>query len=174
MVTSHGRSGYRKGCKCSVCRGAHAAYMQSWRSRRRDEQARAALADVEPLVVERPVADPVQVPAGLDLQAPPGPLESAFLEDLSTPSARTAFERTLIAMGRLNARVLDQTAALDRLDLVSPLELRTLEVLQRLAIVGFAGLEDDEASEGDVSDLAAVMLAEMEREGLGAAGGRQA
>ncbi len=31
-VTEHGRTGYRYGCRCDVCKAANAAYMRDYRS----------------------------------------------------------------------------------------------------------------------------------------------
>lgn len=168
-VTEHGRSGYRRGCKCATCRGAHATYMASWRSRRRERQIAEAFASGQPLVADpRPAPEPTTVPAALDMAAKPGPLERALLEDLANPSEKVAFQRHLVGLGRLNARILDQVSALDRLDLVSPLQLRQLEVLSRLAILGFAGMDDDSGEpggEGSIADEASKLLAELAQGG---------
>jgi len=174
-VTLHGRSGYRKGCKCGTCRGAHADYMSTWRARRRERAIASALADAEPLV-DRPVSPPVAPVSGLDLVAAAGPLETAFLEDITTPDAQVAFRRSLVGLGRLNMRILDQVGSLDRLDLVSPLQLRQLEVFQRLALIGFKGLGDDGTPKPDgVAAEAEKLLADIAaaaQDGDSGAGGR--
>jgi len=175
-VTSHGMSGYRAGCHCEVCRRAKREYMATWRADKRAAKLAAELAAAEPLDVDvsTPAPDPVAAASALDLECEPGPLEQAFLDDIREPDARVAFRRHLVGIGRLNARVLDQIGALDRLDLISPVQLRQLEVLGRLAILGFAGMSDDGEGSGpppSVAEEAARVLAEMDADGSGAAGG---
>lgn len=167
-VTNHGASGYRRGCKCGVCRAGHATYMADWRARRREAQTAAALADAAPLVVTAPPTPPVGLPAALDLSGEPGPIERALLDDLAEPDEKVAFRRHLLLMARLNARILDQVGAIDRLDLVSPLELRQAEILNRIAILGFKGL-DDGKPQPSVADEAAKLLEQLSG-GSGASG----
>lgn len=168
-VTKHGMSGYRAGCHCEVCRAAKREYMKSWRARRKAQAA----GPPEPDQVAAPLREPVAGAGSLDMTTAPGPLEQAFLADLRNPDDKVAFRRHLVGIGRLNARVLDQIGTLDRLDLVSPVQLRQLEVLQRLAILGFAGMQDEDGDDGpgSVAADAAAMLAEIEAEANGAAGG---
>lgn len=160
-VKEHGRSGYRKGCKCGVCRSAHAEYMAGWRSRRRSAEEAIANADAEPLVDVRPLMAPAATPSTLDMSAEPGPLEQALLDDVAEPDSRVAFRRHLMGLARLNARVLDQVSDLDRLDLISPLQLRQTELLGRLAILGFAGM-DERTSSTPTADAAEDLLRQME------------
>ncbi|MBN9374892.1 MAG: hypothetical protein J0I40_05775 [Cellulomonas sp.] len=179
-ISNHGASGYRQGCKCGVCRGAHADYVRDWRARRRAAAAAAANADSEPLVVTTPPTEPVVTPAGLNMSAPNGVLEAALLDDLREPDDKVAFRHTYIGMARLNARILDQAATIDRLDLVSPLQLRQFELLQRIALLGFKGLDDAGAGAGHhgeadgVAAEAEAILAAIEQEGRGSESGRQA
>lgn len=161
-----GQPGYRKGCRCGTCRDGHAKYVAGWRSRKREEEIRAALADADPLIEEpaprAPVVEPV---AGrLNLKGKAGPLERALLKDLRRPDPKVAFRRHLVRLARLNARVLDQIDTLERLDLVSPIELRQLELLNRIARLGFDGLDDDAADEGgtvSVPDDASSLLEDL-------------
>ena len=174
-VTKHGMSGYRAGCHCEVCRMAKRDYMRGWRAEQRKAKAELAGAEQPALDVDvdAPVPAPVAAAGALDMDCPPGPLEQAFLDDISEPDARVAFRRHLVGIGRLNARVLDQISALDRLDLVSPVQLRQLEVLGRLAILGFAGMDDDgrdRTGESLAAD-AEQMLRTMAEGGPGGAAG---
>ncbi|WP_182112899.1 hypothetical protein [Actinotalea sp. JY-7876] len=172
-VTNHGRSGYRQGCKCEVCRAAKREYMRGWRARQKAAVERTDAPGESASTTPTPA--PVAAAGSLDMTAPAGPLEQAFLEDLREPDDRVAFRRHLVGIGRLNARVLDQIGTLDRLDLVSPVQLRQLEVLQRLALLGFAGLrDDDDEGEGDLAADAAAMLADIAQEGGAGGSGWQA
>lgn len=178
-VTDHGQSGYRKGHKCAVCREGHRVSIAQWRAAKKTKAlAAAAGAVAAPLVVVEQVRDPLTSAPVLDLASEPGPIEAAFLEDIAHPDEQVAWRRHLVRMGRLNARLLDQVGTLDRLDLVSPVQLRQLEILSRLALLGFKGMSDDGASDGpgSVAAGAAALLEEMAAgEGGGAeAGGRQA
>ena len=135
-VKTHGTGGYSKGCKCAVCRAAHAAYMRDWRAR----QAGPPRPDPAPL--PPPMAS---LPA-IDPDAPPGRLELALTADLDggatlDPGGPRVF---LSALVRFNARMLDQLPGLDRLDLVSPLESRTLDILARLQAKPTEGVTDAE------------------------------
>ena len=135
-VTEHGISGYRRGCKCEVCRAAKRDYMREWRARSRD----AAVPDVEAQPAPAEPRSPVKATPTLDLGAEPGPVESALVQDVEAPAGEVLWSGTLVAMARLNARVMDQVHEIDRLDLVSPLQLRMLEILNRMAFAKTAGL----------------------------------
>ncbi|GEA79945.1 hypothetical protein [Cellulomonas uda] len=164
-VTEHGASGYRRGCKCEVCREGHRVQVARWRASRREREFAKALADASgtPLV-ETPAPEPVAAAGALDMDAAPGPLEAALIEDITEPDSRVAFRRHLVGLARLNARVLDQVSRLDRYDLISPVQLRQLEILNRIARIGFAGLDDDATAGGtvEVPDDASALLAELE------------
>lgn len=169
MSTRHGETpgqpGYRKGCRCEVCRNGHAKYVADWRNKKREEEIAAALAGADPLVAEEDVRPPVVEPVAgrLDLKRKPGRLERALLKDLRRPDPKVAFRRHLVGLARLNARVLDQVDVLERLDLVSPIELRQLELLNRIARLGFDGLDDDAAEGGgvEVPDDASALLEDL-------------
>jgi hypothetical protein len=142
-LDEHGRSGYRKGCGCTPCRAGHSADVAAWRAARRrrsdaaelDADAQAqALADLE-----RPV-DPSQAPALLDPEAEPGPVEQAFTADFGGIIGTPPWKATLGALGRANARIIDQVHRHQRLDVLSGVQLRMMEILDRLRRVpGGAG-----------------------------------
>ncbi|NTW39923.1 MAG: hypothetical protein HGA44_08525 [Cellulomonadaceae bacterium] len=163
-----GQPGYRKSCRCGACRDGHARYVAGWRARKREKEIAAALADADPLIDE-PTREPVVEPVldRLDMKAKPGPIERALLKDLRKPDPRVAFRRHRVRLARLNARVLDQIDRLDRLDLVSPIELRQAELLRDIARLGFDGLDDDANNGGtvEVPDTAAALFAELTGEG---------
>lgn len=160
-----GQPGYRKGCRCGACRDGHAKYVARWRARKREEEIAAALAGADPLIDEPEPRDPVVEPVldRLDMRAKPGPIERALLKDIREPDAKVPFRRHRLRLARLNARVLDQIDRLDRLDLVSPIELRQGELLQSLARLGFDGLDDDASDGGtvEVPDDASALLEDL-------------
>ncbi len=132
----HGPSGYRNGCRCQVCRSGHAAAARSWRARRAerarlallDDQARAqALADAAP-----PAAQPEQSAGLLDADLPPGPIEQAIIEDLAALVGEPPWRASLSALARANARIVDQAARHQRLDVLSGVQLRLMDILDRL------------------------------------------
>lgn len=138
----HGRSGYRRGCKCGVCRAGHAQAVADWRARKRAE----ARAGAQPAPQDVPVPAPLASAPALDPDAPPGRLEQLLTADLKAPGEKT-WKGFLSGLALYNARMLDQLPSLDRLDLISSIETRTLEVLARLAppkAAGDGGLSDEE------------------------------
>ncbi len=148
---AHGMSGYRKGCRCETCRRAKRDYMRDYRARKNED------AEVVAEVVREVAAlDPLAPVPSIDLTSKAGRVERALRKDLGELVGEPPWRRTLSKIALLNARILDQVPRIDRLDLVSPLELRTLEVLNRLRAVS-AG--------GSVADGAEAMLLEMDPTG---------
>jgi hypothetical protein len=147
-ITRHGQPGYRRGCRCETCRAGHRIANAEWRAKRRDTEAAAevttavAMADVEPL----------GTPLSIDFTAPAGSIETSLRRDLRGLTGEPPWRRTLSRMARLNARMLDQVNRHDRLDLVSPLELRTMELLNRLRAVSAGSSVSDDAA-AFLSDL---------------------
>jgi hypothetical protein len=142
---THGLAGYRRGCHCETCRAAKRDYMRAYRARKLQElvgdEVAAATATVQGDV------DPVAAPLSIDFTADPGPIETALRRDLRALEGEPPWRRTLSKIARLNARMLDQVNRHDRLDLVSPLELRTMELLNRLrAVSAGSSIPDDAAA----------------------------
>lgn len=136
-ITDHGLSGYRRGCKCSTCRAAHAKAVREWRARKKAEQAPKP-------AVERPMPEPLASAPALDPDAPAGRLEQLLALDLAQGGDKT-HRGFLSGLALYNARLLDQLPGLDRLDLISSVQSRTLDILARLAPPGKSdgGLSDD-------------------------------
>lgn len=156
---THGPSGYRRGCRCPVCREGHAANARRYRAelrRRREaetveDKARAeALADVvEP-------TDGSTAPLLLDAELAPGPVEEAFTRELEQLVGEPPWKLTLGALGRANARIVDQTPRHQRLDVLSGVQLRMMEILDRLRKVpegtGPSGVPADWLGDLDKAD----------------------
>lgn len=122
---------YRRGCKCEPCRAAN-------RDRVRDHRARALAVDGERETVETIAANvnpDAPVPT-IDMQAPAGRIERAVRKDLKALVGEPPWKRTAAAILRLNARVIDQAPTVDRLDLLSPMQLRAQEWMKLLRSVG--------------------------------------
>jgi len=135
-LPEHGLKGWKHGCGCTVCRAAHTADVAAWRAKRRralelerlDESARAqAETDALP-----PALDTSQAPMLLDPDAPAGPVEEALAADLAKLVGEPPWKATLSALGRANARIIDQAPRHQRLDVLSGVQLRLLDVLDRL------------------------------------------
>lgn len=135
-LAKHGLSGYRKGCGCADCRAAHTAAVAAWRARRRrareleqlqDEARAQAEADALP-----PAPDTTQAPTLIDPAAPAGPIEQALEKDLEQLIGDPPWKATLTALARANARIVDQVHLHQRLDVLSGVQLRLFEALDRL------------------------------------------
>lgn len=144
----HGLKRYRAGCKCEVCRAANAARVRlSRRVAAWEEKEKRAVTEI----VQMPAPDaPV---ATIDMDAPPGMIEQAVVEDLDELVGEPPWKRTAAAILRLNARVIDQAPSRDRLDLLSPMQLRTQEWMKLLRSVG--------PTDGTVASGAEALLAAM-------------
>jgi len=121
---------YRRGCKCELCRAANRDRVRDHRwsaSARTKEQA-----NVEQLAVR---IDPEAPVPTIDMHAEPGPIEQAIVEDLDALVGSPPWKRTASAILRLDARVLDQAAGVDRLDLLSPMQIRAQEWMKLLRSV---------------------------------------
>lgn len=141
IASTPGASGYRgsKGyppCHCPVCRAGHAKKQREYRAAQRErarlakleEEARAeALAAAIP-----PEPDTSQAAGLLDATLPPGPIETALLEDLAKLVGEPPWKATLSALARANARIVDQAARHQRLDVLSGVQIRFVDALDRL------------------------------------------
>lgn len=169
-VVKHGASGYRKGCKCSVCRAGHNAAQRAYNAkrkaagkaapRRRTVDAAEALAavgievpdDAEPIPADIAPSPP---PPQFDPTSPPGPIEATLTE--LDEDGDVKWNTVLLALARYHAKVLDQLPAMDRLDLVSPISGKLLDAVKLVrpdAPPRRPTSEDDEhAEKGYIDDL---------------------
>lgn len=144
----HGLAMYRRGCKCETCRRANRDRMRQYRNRK------AAVAGEVELIAERARdLDPLAPAPTIDMKAKPGRIEKALRKDLRALTGEPPWKGTLAAVAKLNARLLDQAPRADRLDLVSPIQLRLVEQLKLLRGVSLGG--------GSVADEAAQLLKDM-------------
>lgn len=126
-ITNHGQAGYRRGCRCETCRAGHRVAAAEYRARKR-----------KPAVEAEPLAPLVDVPAP-DVLAPAGPIESALAVELDELIGEPPWRGTLSAMLKANARVLDQVHVHERFDIMSGLQTRMLDMLDRLRRVESGG-----------------------------------
>jgi hypothetical protein len=131
---THGAAGYRRGCKCAECRGAHAKAERDRRLARKTQAAREAkIADaIEGWEEPRPPLQSVPDAAEILKTEKADGIEAALNVDLGHLVGEPPWIATLKALALMNARYLDHMAELDRLDLSSPIQLRLLEQLTRL------------------------------------------
>jgi hypothetical protein len=156
----HGRSCYNAGCDCAVGRQANSDYLKGYRARKRAEKLAAA--GVQLLDVEQP--EPEQETTQAD---PPvvGPIEQALADDLErNDGTATYLEQVAVTV----ARSLDMAVRTYRLDLISPLAQRLVDVGVRLwppAPAEPAGSDDEKRAQllllmggdqGDEGDEAAA------------------
>lgn len=138
---SPGLSGYRKDCRCTLCRAGKRDYMRLYRSRKKE--AAAAAAGEEPMVERAAGGEPdrpelTSSPA-LDLTAPAGAIELAFDQDLKDPAGEVLWVNSYLAMARFNARMMDQVVLHERLDLMPSVMLRQNDILNKLTYLKLDG-----------------------------------
>lgn len=125
-----GVTGYRKGCRCLGCRTAKAEDNAAYRARRKLQERGG---DVALEAIERPAVEPSSTE--LDWTIAPGPVEAALAVELEQLVGEPPFKKTLIVLGKYNARVLDQIPRIGRPDLISGVQSRLFNVFDRLRAV---------------------------------------
>lgn len=114
----HSATAYKNGqTDCPECRAAHTKAQAAYRKSRRASDA--------------PQAPSVTLATVLAL--PGGPIEAAVDQELEFLESDPPFRQTLVALVRLNARVLDHIGELDRPDLLSSVQGRLMNALDRLS-----------------------------------------
>lgn len=127
-ITNHGQAGYRRGCRCEACRSGHRDAARRYREGKR-----------KPVVKPEPLLAPLVDVPEVDTVAPAGPIESALARELEALVGEPPWKRTLSAMLLGNAKVLDQVAAHERFDVISGLQTRMLDMMDRLRKVADGG-----------------------------------
>lgn len=120
-----GLPGYRRKCGCTVCKAANAKRMRDYRAKKRADSG-----------VDATVTLPAtpQSPSTLVLlkNLEPGEISKALAEELPAADGAYTFQRTVSAMARQSALLLDNADKIDRLDLISSMQIRILDALKRL------------------------------------------
>lgn len=135
IAPTPGESGYRFSCRCPVCRAGHAAKQRVYRAAARE---RARLARLEQSARDAAIAatvlptDPSQAALMLDPDIDDGPVELALRSDLAKLVGDPPWKDTLAALARANARIVDQAGRHQRLDVLSGVQLRMVDQLDRL------------------------------------------
>ncbi|WP_411732176.1 hypothetical protein [Paeniglutamicibacter sp.] len=129
-------AGYRRGCRCAGCRKAKREDMAAYRARRKLKE-QGGVTELPAASEPFPSVEPASV--SLDWDAEPGLIESTLNDELGKLIGEPPFKKTLIVLGRYNARVLDQIPRLDRPDLISGMESRLFNVFDRLRKVTDGG-----------------------------------
>ncbi|WP_291378874.1 hypothetical protein [Demequina sp.] len=120
-----GKAGYRHGCKCDLCRAWNAKRMRDYRAKRRT-------AEEPPVDVELPPAPDGLVQSVLLKDLKPGEISKALVEELPAADGAYIFQRTVSALLKQSALILDNADALDRWDLIPTMQIRVLNALKRL------------------------------------------
>lgn len=120
-------SGYRRGCRCAACKKLKREDNAAYRAQTKLKD-RTGVADLHMLFPPEVEAASVS----LDWSAEPGLVEATLVEELDKLIGEPPFKKTLIVLGRYNARVLDQIPRIDRPDLISGMQSRLFNVFDRL------------------------------------------
>lgn len=123
-----GVTGYRKGCRCTVCARAKSDANAAYRAAKKLHEAAGTAA------AQIPEAAPeIQLSSmAISWKAAPGPIETVLAEELDALIGEPPFKRTLLVLAKYNARVLDQIPQLERPDLISGMQSRLFNVFDRL------------------------------------------
>lgn len=149
----HGTSGYRRGCHCRTCRDTHAAQARAYRARRKLEREQALAASEAAAEIDEVAREELKDIPVVDFDLPAGKIESALEGELKDLPGEPPFKLTFGAVARFNARILDQTPRHNRLDVVSGVQLRLFEALDRLRRLAPV---DASPSEGAAAMLAGI------------------
>lgn len=124
-----GLTGYRKGCRCTVCATAKSDDNAAYRAAKRLREAGGV--DV---VAQLPATPPEIAPSSMAISwlAPAGPIETVLAGELDALIGEPPFKKTLLVLAKYNARVLDQIPQLERPDLISGMQSRLFNVFDRL------------------------------------------
>lgn len=141
LVYRHGAAGesvtgYRKGCRCAGCRKAKRDDMAAYRARKKLRE-NGGQVDIPEDDEFPPMVEPSSV--SLDWTVEPGLIESTLTTELDALVGEPPFKKTLIVLGKYNARVLDQIPRIERPDLISGMESRLFNVFDRLRKVTDGG-----------------------------------
>lgn len=123
-----GLAGYRRGCKCDACRSANRDRMRKYRAAKKADEGLPAEVPLPPKG-DKPTEAPQLV---LLKDLPAGEVSKALAEELPAADGAYIFQRTVSAMVKQAARILDNADKLERLDLVSTMQIRILDGLKRL------------------------------------------
>ncbi len=121
-----GLSGYRRGCRCAACKKIKRDDNAAYRAKKKLQERAGGIA----MDVSMPDVEVAAV--SLDWAAAPGEIESTLITELDALIGEPPFKKTLIILGRYNARVLDQIPRIDRPDLISGMQSRLFNVFDRL------------------------------------------
>lgn len=152
-VVAHGTSGYRRGCHCQTCRDAHATQARVYRAQRKRDREQALAASEAAAEIDEVAREELKDVPVIDFDAEPGRIETALEQELKDLPGEPPFKRTFGAVARFNARILDQTPRHNRLDVVSGVQLRLFEALDRLRRLAPV---DASPSEGAAAMLAGI------------------
>lgn len=125
-----GKAGYNRGCRCDPCREWNAARMRDYRANKAKAKAGADVVpdDVPALTVTLSDAPPAILFEDLE----PGKISAALAADMPRADGGYIFQSTVRAMAEQAALILDNADKLQRLDMVSQMQIRIMHALKRL------------------------------------------
>lgn len=133
LVIKHGDkpglTGYRKGCRCTVCGKAKSDDNAAYRAAKKLREANGDAA-AEHFFPTPPEVEPSSM--AIAWAAPAGLIETTLISELDALIGEPPFKKTLLVLAKYNARVLDQIPQLERPDLISGMQSRLFNVFDRL------------------------------------------